>query len=143
MERRRADRQPEAWKQQVDVGPWNQPQAVREGSELGDCDEDLKDFCLRAQRQVQNQPGTGVRGHCGTEPGLSLELGPRFNPGAERVLSRVGRESVNVLVTQSRLTLCDPMDCSLPGSSVHGIFQARVLEWVTVSFYRGSSQPRD
>ena len=77
------------------------------------------------------------------EPGLSLELGPRFNPGAERVLSRVGRESVNVLVTQSRLTLCDPMECSLPGSSVHGIFQARVLEWVTVSFSRGSSQPRD
>ena len=35
------------------------------------------------------------------------------------------------------------MDCSLPGSSVHGIFQARVLEWVAVSFCRGSSQPRD
>ena len=46
-------------------------------------------------------------------------------------------------VTQSCLTLCDPMDCSLPGSSVHGIFQARVLEWVAVSFSRGSSQPRD
>ena len=40
-------------------------------------------------------------------------------------------------------TLCDPMDCSLPGSSVHGTFQARVLEWVAISFYRGSSQPRD
>ena len=40
-------------------------------------------------------------------------------------------------------TLCDPMDCSLPGSSVHGIFQARVLEWVAVSFLRGSSQHRD
>ena len=38
---------------------------------------------------------------------------------------------------------CNPMDCSLPGSSVHGIFQARVLEWVAVSFSRGSSQPRD
>ena len=35
------------------------------------------------------------------------------------------------------------MDCSLPGSSVHGIFQARVLEWVTISFFRGSSQLRD
>ena len=35
------------------------------------------------------------------------------------------------------------MDCSLPGSSVHGIFQARVLEWVTISFSRGSSPPRD
>ena len=37
----------------------------------------------------------------------------------------------------------DPMDCSPPGSSVHGIFQARVLEWVATSFSRGSSQPRD
>ena len=44
---------------------WNEPQAVNKGSELGDCDKDLKDFCLRAQRQVQNQPGAGVRGHCG------------------------------------------------------------------------------
>ena len=35
---------------------------------------------------------------------------------------------------QSRLTLSDPMDCSLPGSSVHGIFQARVLEWVAIAF---------
>ena len=40
-------------------------------------------------------------------------------------------------------TLCDPMDCSLPGSSLHGILQARVLEWVAVSFSRGSSRPRD
>ena len=48
-----------------------------------------------------------------------------------------------VLVTHSCLTLCDPMDCSLPGSSVHGIFQARILEWVAISFSRGSSQPRD
>ena len=37
-------------------------------------------------------------------------------------------------VTQSCLTLCDPMDCSLPGSSFHGIFQARVLEWVATAF---------
>ena len=38
---------------------------------------------------------------------------------------------------------CDPMDYSLPGSSVHGIFQAKVLEWVAISFSRGSYQPRD
>ena len=43
-------------------------------------------------------------------------------------------------VAQSCLTLCDPMNCSLP---VHGIFQARVLEWVAISFPRSSSQPRD
>ena len=46
-------------------------------------------------------------------------------------------------VTQSCLSLCDPMDYSLPGFSVHGIFQARVLEWVAISFSRGSSWPRD
>ena len=40
---------------------------------------------------------------------------------------------------QSCLTLRSPMDCSLPGSSVQGILQARILEWVTVSFSRGSS----
>ena len=38
---------------------------------------------------------------------------------------------------------CDPMDCSLPDSSVHGILQARILEWVAISFSRGSSRPRD
>ena len=38
---------------------------------------------------------------------------------------------------------CNPMDCSLPGSSVHGIFQARILEWVAISFSMGSSWPRD
>ena len=41
------------------------------------------------------------------------------------------------------LTLCDPMDCSPPGSSVHGILQAGILEWVATSFSRGSSRPRD
>ena len=45
-------------------------------------------------------------------------------------------------VTQSCLTLCDPVDCSPPGSSVRGILQARILEWVAISFSRGSSQPR-
>ena len=46
-------------------------------------------------------------------------------------------------VTQSCPTLCDPMDCSLPGSSVHGILQERILEWVALASSRGSSQPRD
>ena len=45
-------------------------------------------------------------------------------------------------VTQLCLTLWDPMDCNLPGSSVLGISQARILEWVTISFSRGSSTPR-
>ena len=52
-------------------------------------------------------------------------------------------ESVKVLVAQSCPTLCGPMDCSLLGSSVHGILQARILKWVAIPFSRGSSQPRD
>ena len=48
-----------------------------------------------------------------------------------------------VLVLQSCLTLWDPMDYSLPGSFLHGVFQARILEWVAMPFSRGSSWPRD
>ena len=47
------------------------------------------------------------------------------------------------LVTQSCLILCDSMDCTIPGSSVHGISQARILEWVAIPFSRGTSWPRD
>ena len=61
-----------------------------------------------------------------------------------------GRESwvithycVCVLDTQLCPTLCDPMDCSLPGSSDHGILQARILEWLAMPFSWASSQPRD
>ena len=50
---------------------------------------------------------------------------------------------MKVLVTRSCPTLCDPMDCSPPGSSVYGILQARILEWVAIPFSRGSSWPRD
>ena len=46
-------------------------------------------------------------------------------------------------VAQSCLTFCDPMDCSPPGSSIHGIFHARILEWITIPFSRGSSRLRD
>ena len=47
------------------------------------------------------------------------------------------------LVTQSCLTLCDPVACSLLDSSVHGILQARILAWIAILFSRGSTQPRD
>ena len=52
-------------------------------------------------------------------------------------------EKVEVLVTLSCPTLCDPMSYGPPGSSVHGILQARILEWVAIPFFRWSSQPRD
>ena len=48
---------------------------------------------------------------------------------------------IKVLVAQLCSTLCDSMDCSLLGSSVHGILQARILEWVAIPFSRGSSDP--
>ena len=53
------------------------------------------------------------------------------------------RACVCVLVAQMCPTLCDPMDYSSPGSSDHGMFQARILEWVAISLSRGSSRPRD
>ena len=53
------------------------------------------------------------------------------------------RYKVKVLVTQLCLTLCDPMDCSPPGSSVHEILQATILERVAIHFSRGSSRPRN
>ena len=67
-----------------------------------------------------------------TAPGV----GPLRRPAWEVTGKKEKKESE---VAQSCLTHCDPMDCSLPGSSVHGIFQARVLEWVAISFSRGSS----
>ena len=57
-----------------------------------------------------------------------------FRPSADKRVKVKESE-----VAQSCPTLCDPMDCSLPGSSVHGIFQARVLEWGAIAFSRGSS----
>ena len=48
---------------------------------------------------------------------------------------------MKVLVTSLYLTLCDPVDYSLPGSSVYGILQARILEWVAISFSRDLSDP--
>ena len=51
--------------------------------------------------------------------------------------------SCSCLVVKPCRTLCDPMDCSLPVSSVRGISQARILKCVAISFYRGSSRPKD
>ena len=64
----------------------------------------------------------------------------------DRLAQKTGYPSLNskvkMLVTQLYPTLCDPMDCSLPGSSVHGILQARILEWVGISFSGGFSRDR-
>ena len=73
-------------------------------------------------------------GDLGSIPGLGRSL----EKGKVIYCSITWRE-----VAQSCLTLCNPMDCSLPGSSVHGIFQAIVLEWIAISFSKESSRPRD
>ena len=57
--------------------------------------------------------------------------------------AEMGSTNESMLVVQSCLTLQDPIDCSPWGSSVHGILQARILEWVTISSSKGSSQPKD
>ena len=54
-----------------------------------------------------------------------------------------GKQYNSFVCAQSGVSVCDPMECSPPGSSVHGISQARVLEWLAISFSRGSSPPRD
>ena len=68
----------------------------------------------------------------GTTPPTSFSLSPFVQPILLRAKS-----------LQSCPALCDPMDYSPPGSSVHGIFQARILEWIAISSSRGSSRPRD
>ena len=58
-------------------------------------------------------------------------------------MQKIKTRKVKVLVAQLCPTFCDPTDCSPPGSSVHGILQARILEWVAISFSRDSSQLKD
>ena len=78
---------------------------------------------------------------------VCLVLWPTFWLSLSRLVLRAGVGAYLEVkwseVAQSCPTLCDPTDCSPPGSSVHGIFQAWTLEWVAISFSRGSSWPRD
>ena len=73
-----------------------------------------------------------------TPPAASLPLPcPLLAVGVKYtgIIPRERCQKVQVLVAQSCLTLCDPIDCSLPGFSVHGILQARILEWVAIPFF--------
>ena len=79
---------------------------------------------------------------------LKTETGIIFSPLGKLNESKTshrwtGRRCGARAVAQSCPTLCDPMDCSPPGSSVHGLLQARTLEWVAMPSSRGSSRPRD
>ena len=93
------------------------------------------------------KPNTGV-------DSLSLLQGDLPDPGIKLISPALSADSlpvelpgklyyVCVLVTQSFPTLCNPADGSPPGSSVHEVLQARILEWVAMPSSRGSSQPRD
>ena len=82
---------------------------------------------------------------------IKSEAAPRRKPETGKIWKkkhsqREGSEDLCMCVcsvAKSCPTLCDPMDCSPPGSSVHGIFQARILEWVAMPSSRGFSPPRD
>ena len=83
------------------------------------------------------------RGRCSWGPAqLILKVQDGRGSGAAAGKANIEKK-VNVLVIQSGPTLCDPMDHSPPGFSIHGILQARILEWVAISFSGGSSPPRD
>ena len=73
----------------------------------------------------------------------SVALSPSLLPASPFAFSLFQHQSVKVLVAQLCLTLCESMDYSPPGFSVHGILQTRILEWVAISFSRGSSRPGD
>ena len=73
----------------------------------------------------------------------SKQLAPHGCGSSVGVPVSISSQSKWSEVTQSCPTLCDPMNCSLPCSSIRGILQTRILEWVAISFSRRSSQPRD
>ena len=119
--------------------------AKTEGSEYGDQDpaQPNKTNKQRNTYTYKGKTDSPREGHtlCGfsSRTGLPASLAhtlshqTQFNPFKEQQRSDV----------QSGLTLCDPVDCSPPGSSVHGVLQARILEWVAISFSGGASRPRD
>ena len=79
------------------------------------------------------------------EPGLEPESLVKLHSAPYTMLlgSFSPLRKLKALVSKLCPTLCDPMDCSPPGSSVREILQASILEWVAIPFFRGSSQPRD
>ena len=81
-----------------------------------------------------------VKGICKLDVHKAENGGSRLGEGVWHIFRLAKKVSE---ITLSCPTLCNPMDCSLWGSSGHGIFQARILEWVPISFSRGYFQPRD
>ena len=107
---------------------------------------------LEVQEQIWVQLGKALLlyGGKGLSAGWSMLEPPRLGEkGHQAVHGRLlpiptwSDLKVKVLAFQSCLTLCHPMDCSPPGSSIYRLFQANILEWVAIPFSRGSSWPRD
>jgi len=132
------------------LGPSFLPAQLGEGS-FHYADDQRGTHNCTSSRASASSPRTGGRCRCpqlrsmllvqGWHPGLG-----RAHPFLFRQVARVrmlSRRQVARVHMLSRVQLCNPTDCSLPGSSVHGILQARMLEWVAVSFSRGSCRPRD
>ena len=85
----------------------------------------------------EDLPDSGIELAFLTPPALAGRFFPTSTTGEAFI-----NHEIEIEVAQSCLTLCDPMDSSLPDSAVHGIFQARIVEWAAISFSR-SSKPRD
>ena len=96
--------------------------------------------CRRATGKLRTTQEPGQARGDGLEGGVLGRVGERLEGEGVR---RRGYTYVLCSVAQSCPTLCNPMDCSLPGSSVHGILRARILEYAAIPFSRGFSQPRD
>ena len=104
----------------------------------------------RLRNSVLTIPGQGwtIPGQLMKMPLSEASTTPKSHESLNLRSNKVGLRltgwwKVKVLVDESCPTFCDPMDCSLPGSFVHGILQARILEWVAIAFSRISSSPRD
>ena len=78
-----------------------------------------------------------------TSPGRVGISSPRGRPLDLNLKSNLDLLVILVLAAQLCPTVCEPMDCSSPDSSVHGILQADILEWVAIAFSRGPFRPRD
>ena len=106
-------------------------------------------LCQKGFGGRQSQPVEHPGSMAVTPQTLSLQmpgpdLGTRMQPCAKQIpaLMDTYAQQRGGLVTQLCPTLCDPMDCNPPGSSVHGILPAGILEWVAIAFSRESSLPR-
>ena len=109
---------------------------------------------LVSARMRKEEPALLGSLHCkwrdgSPEPNQSTLLGNLYStvstqPGYNFIIhTHTHTQNVCSQLLQSCFTLCDPMDCSPPGSFVHGIFLARILEWIAMPSSRGSSQPRN